>query len=404
VGFLAGWPSRGWKACILAEAVPRNRVGATRPRTLRLFFLERAGRKRRHADPAQSARWALAVPNACFAGGLRVAFSFGEWPTGPPLPSGPAKTLNAGLGRGDAQSALFVRRLGLPWGLVLCGVRPDPRPKPAGVFACACYCRSCAFGSGFFRLALRARVGAELRSGFGRYALRARLGMNFYRDIGPYAAKPRLAGVQGFVQLRGPPGPSGPSGAGWLPLKHHRPHPAHAKRTQRKSPRRRSPPQSGPPSRPSRLAGIAPHTRCYRKKTPQEAQPAPRRAALPAKPLGWHCPAHAMLSQKTPQEAQPAPRRAASHPTPLAGVPPQASRRAFRPPAVLCAAPISRTQPLRACGAQSGGPGGHPLVCFQFHHSIFIFEWYAGGVLKERMALYPLRLRAWDIPVFVAGR
>ena len=69
------------------------------------------------------------------------------------------KPLNAGLGRGDAQSALFVRGLGLPWGLGLCGVRPDPRPKPAGVFACACYCRSCESGSGFRSLALRARVG-----------------------------------------------------------------------------------------------------------------------------------------------------------------------------------------------------------------------------------------------------
>jgi hypothetical protein len=69
------------------------------------------------------------------------------------------KPLNAGFGRGDAQSALFVRGLGLPWGLELSGVRPDPRPKPAGVFACACYCRSCESGSGFRSLALRARVG-----------------------------------------------------------------------------------------------------------------------------------------------------------------------------------------------------------------------------------------------------
>ena len=59
------------------------------------------------------------------------------------------------------------------------------------------------------------------------------------------------------------------------------------------------------------------------------------------------------------QEAQPA-KRAASHPSRLAGNP-QASRRAFRPPAVLCAAPNARTQALRAYGAQSGGPGGHPL-------------------------------------------
>ena len=83
------------------------------------------------------------------------------------------KPLIAGFVRGDAQSAYFVRGLGLPWGLDLCGVRPDPRPKPAGVFACACYCRSCEFGSGFRSLALRARVGVELRSGFYRYVLRA---------------------------------------------------------------------------------------------------------------------------------------------------------------------------------------------------------------------------------------
>ena len=76
------------------------------------------------------------------------------------------KPLIAGFGRGDAQSAYFVRGLDLPWGLELCGVRPDPRPKPAGVFACACYCRSCVSGSGFRSLALRARVGVELRSGF----------------------------------------------------------------------------------------------------------------------------------------------------------------------------------------------------------------------------------------------
>ena len=83
------------------------------------------------------------------------------------------KPLNAGLGRGDAQSALFVRELGLPWGLVLCGVRPDPRPKPAGVFACACYCRSCAFGSGFRSLALRARVGKGAAFWHDCLALRA---------------------------------------------------------------------------------------------------------------------------------------------------------------------------------------------------------------------------------------
>ena len=169
------------------------------------------------------------------------------------------KPLNAGFGRGDAQSAYFVRGLGLPWGLVLCGVRPDPRPKPAGVFACACYCRSCESGSGFRSLALRARVGVELRSGFYRYVLR----------------------VMGFSKSH--PGPSGPSGAGWLSLKHHRPHFAHA-----------------------------------------------------------------MLSQKvSPQEAQPA-RRAASRSSLLAGTAAQASRRAFRPPAVLCAAPDARTQALRA--------------------------------------------------------
>lgn len=51
------------------------------------------------------------------------------------------KPLNAGLGRGDAQSAYFGRGLGLPLRLELCGVRPNPRAKPAGVFACASYCR-----------------------------------------------------------------------------------------------------------------------------------------------------------------------------------------------------------------------------------------------------------------------
>ena len=83
------------------------------------------------------------------------------------------KPLNAGFGRGDAQSALFVRGLGLPWGRVLCGVRPDPRPKPAGVFACACYCRSCESRSGFRRFALRARVGEERRFRKPCLALRA---------------------------------------------------------------------------------------------------------------------------------------------------------------------------------------------------------------------------------------
>ena len=39
---------------ILAEAVPRNWVGATRPHTLRLLFLERVGRKRRHADSGKN--------------------------------------------------------------------------------------------------------------------------------------------------------------------------------------------------------------------------------------------------------------------------------------------------------------------------------------------------------------
>ena len=87
------------------------------------------------------------------------------------------KPLNAGFGRGDAQSAHFVRRLDLPWGLVLCGVRPNPRPKPAGVFACACYCRSCELRSGFRSLTLRARVGAKLRFGFRRYTLQARVGV-----------------------------------------------------------------------------------------------------------------------------------------------------------------------------------------------------------------------------------
>ena len=72
------------------------------------------------------------------------------------------KPLNAGFGRGDAQSAYFVRGLGLPWGLELSGVRPDPHPKPAGVFACACYCRFCESRSGFRSFALRARVGPGL--------------------------------------------------------------------------------------------------------------------------------------------------------------------------------------------------------------------------------------------------
>ena len=65
----------------------------------------------------------------------------------------------------------------------MCGVRPDPRPKPAGVFACACYCRSCAFGSGFRSLALRARVGVE-----GRFAFADRL-----FATGPIPFCPRIA-------------------------------------------------------------------------------------------------------------------------------------------------------------------------------------------------------------------
>ena len=74
------------------------------------------------------------------------------------------KPLNAGLGRGDAQSAYFGRGLGLLLRLGLCGVRPNPRAKPAGVFACASYCRCWERRSGvLFRLALAVREDGTLR-------------------------------------------------------------------------------------------------------------------------------------------------------------------------------------------------------------------------------------------------
>ena len=74
------------------------------------------------------------------------------------------KPLNAGLGRGDAQSAYFGQGLGLPLRVGLSGVRPNPRAKPAGVFACASYCRCWERRSGvLFRLALAVREDGTLR-------------------------------------------------------------------------------------------------------------------------------------------------------------------------------------------------------------------------------------------------
>lgn len=151
------------------------------------------------------------------------------------------KPLNAGLGRGDAQSAYFGRGLGLPLRVGLSGVRPNPRAKPAGVFACASYCRCWERRSGVRNFTLRLRLERLGRSGFlfllasavgeaealrvfispcGRgwggwgalgyavccFSLRAKPG---------FAASNRPAGVQGFTpgRFKGVTGsPEGPKG------------------------------------------------------------------------------------------------------------------------------------------------------------------------------------------------
>ena len=89
--FLRGGPRRGLGLHSCGSSSAKQGGGYAPPHPAPTL----SGKSRQKAaarSPAQSARWALAVPNACFAGGLRVAFAFGEWPTGPPLPSGPAKT------------------------------------------------------------------------------------------------------------------------------------------------------------------------------------------------------------------------------------------------------------------------------------------------------------------------
>ncbi len=177
------------------------------------------------------------------------------------------KPLNAGLGRGDAQSAYFGRGLGLPLRVGLSGVRPNPRAKPAGVFACACYCRCWERRSGVGNFVLRLRLGRmgalgcvvspcgreyekaayrisclENRCAAFKYERFARRGSRGLPLVVSRGLRGVQRGLRGEIEI--PPGPSGPSGAGRLPLKLHRPHYAHAPQSAKENappPGRRSP-------------------------------------------------------------------------------------------------------------------------------------------------------------------
>ena len=185
------------------------------------------------------------------------------------------KPLNAGLGRGDAQSAYFGRGLGLPLRVGLSGVRPNPRAKPAGVFACASYCRCwerrsgvrispCACGWGGWD-ALGYAVSPRGRSPVLPPAI-ARRGSRGLPLVVSRGLRGVQRGLRGEIEI--PPGPSGPSGAGWLPLYPHRPHPAHVLQSAKENATHRegAPRQSGLPPSQAAQPALTPRARAPRRK------------------------------------------------------------------------------------------------------------------------------------------